>query len=153
MHLPGEIGVEGGRRGQETRPGRADEEHGDAAAFRELDHLAHVALGLLVAEPPQEIIATDAEQQQPRCVLVERGGQPIERLRRHFARHPGRDDAAADQELELRGIALRFRGAGAVCEAVPEGEHHRVGWKARQLRALAARGDAESENERENTRG
>ena len=44
----------------------------------------------------------------------------------------------SNEALELRRIALVLRGAGAIGEAVPEREDHRVAREARQFRVLAA---------------
>src|SRR6185503_20730764 len=102
--------------------------------LRELYHRALVALRLRVAEAAQEIVAADAQQQEARSMLVERRRQTLERLRAHLARHSGAHHAPADELLELRRVALLLEGAGAVGEAVAEGEDHRVGGEARKFR-------------------
>ena len=82
-------------------------------------------------------------------MLIERGGQSLERLRARFTRHAVAHHAPPDEALELRRIAFRFRGAGAVGQAVAEGEHHRFARQALEARALAACRDAEGEDERQ----
>lgn len=47
-----DAGIEGRRRNRKPRLGCADQKHRNTAVARELHHLAHVALGLLVAQTP-----------------------------------------------------------------------------------------------------
>jgi hypothetical protein len=54
--------------------------------------------------------------------------------------HSGAHDAAPNQALEVRRIALLLRGPGAVRQAVPKCEHDGVARQARELRPLAAAG-------------
>ncbi len=81
-------------------------------------------------------------------MLVERGRQALERLAGHLARDAGAHHAAPDQLLELRRVALFLAGTGAEGEAVAEGEHHRVGRKARELRRAAAGGGEREQEQR-----
>ena len=57
-------------------------------------------------------------------------------------------ELAADQALELRRVALRFRGAGAIGQAVAEGEHHRFARQGFEPCARAACRDDERQDER-----
>src|SRR5262245_54185786 len=133
-----DAGIERRRRDAEARLRRADEQDADAAAARELHHLTHVVLGLRVAQPAQKVVAADAQQHELWRVLVERARQARERLRRDLAGHAGAYHAPADQLLELRRVALVLGRAGAVGQAVAEGEYHRVARQALQFGALAA---------------
>jgi hypothetical protein len=71
-------------------------------------------------------------------MLVERLGQPSQRLRRDVAGNRGAHHAPADEALELGRIAFVVGRAGAVGEAVPEREDYGVAREARQFGALAA---------------
>ncbi len=136
--LLGDLGVEIRRRQQEAELGRADEQHLDAARLREPDHGAQVGGGFGLRQAAQEIVAAMAQQQQARAVLVENGRQALQSCRAHFARHALAHDPPAGEFFELRRIALGLARAGAVGEAVAEGEHHRVGRQRGQPDFLTA---------------
>ena len=75
--------------------------------------------------------------------------QPLAPLRARLARDSGIDDLALDRPLEGRGVRLVRIGAGAVGEAVAEGEHDRA---RVQLLELVLRAAATG-NERTNEKG
>jgi hypothetical protein len=56
-------------------------------------------------EPPQEIVAADAQQHEPGRMLVERSRQPLERLRGDFAGYARAQHRVARQMLQLGALA------------------------------------------------
>jgi hypothetical protein len=97
-------------------------------------------LGLAVAQPPEEIVAADAKQEQPGRMLLQQFWKPRQCLRAHLAGDPGAHHPPADEPLELRRIAFGFLRAAAVGQAVAEGKHHGVAGQRLEPGAFAAAG-------------